>query len=134
MTKSRTTFVLRRKPATTAKNFEESRKRAFRITHGIGWIFTIPILAPLTDVAVHIIQTPDIRQLHTNFMGFIMVVSIIPPEIIQIGASVGRGGSCATSVFPFCLGRKTRTQTLHAAVHNLQKLHTIIERYAIHRN
>ena len=77
-------------PAATPVHPVRARRRPPRISHRTARITTIPVLAPLIHVAVHVIQTPRVRLLLTHGMGRIARVLVVPRVISQLGITVAK--------------------------------------------
>jgi hypothetical protein len=72
--------------------------------------FLIPVLAPLPDIAMHVIETPGIGFLLTHGMGLFARVSDIPGIFTKFAVIVAEVKSChtlrPTRIFPLRLGGK----------------------------
>ena len=88
-----------------------------RIGHFIVGIDAEPVLAPLLDIAMHVIETPGIGLFPGYRLNHIIRVATIPPYRIQIGVSatielrntaVEKSGRASrpAGIFPFSFGRK----------------------------
>ena len=88
-----------------------------RIDHFIVRVGPKPVLAPLLDITVHVIEPPGIGLFSSYRLNHIIRVTTIPAYRIQVGVSatiefrnpaVGKSGRASrpVGIFPFSLGRK----------------------------
>ena len=88
---------------------------AFRWSRGIGLLVfvirTIPLPAPLPDIAVHVKESPRIRRLAACRLSGILTVGVVPGIAIQraVVVSAEKAALCpsAAGIFPFRLGGET---------------------------
>ena len=58
-------------------------RRALGVGHRLCWILLVPVLYPLVDVAVHVIQPPGIRLELSYWVGLSMSVCLVPGVFAQ---------------------------------------------------
>ena len=91
---------------------------SFRIDHFIVRVRPKPVLAPLLDITVHVIESPRIGLFSSYRLNHIIRVTTIPTDRIQAGFSAtiefrnptsGKSGGafCPAGIFPLSLGRKS---------------------------
>ena len=59
-------------PTAAALHAIRARRRTRRISHRTGRIIAVPILAPLPNIAVHVIQSPGIGPFGCHSMGILL--------------------------------------------------------------
>ena len=90
----------------------------FRIDHFIVRITPKPVLAPLLDITVHVIEPPDIGLFPSYRLNHVIRVTTIPADGIQViitvtlkfgNIAVGKSGGASrpAGIFPFGLCRKS---------------------------
>src|SRR6516162_6776920 len=101
-------------PATAPINSVRVRartRRALGVSHRLCWILSVPVLYPLVDVAVHIIQPPGIGLELPYWVGLAISVCFVPGMFAQLIAvvpkTVDRRGPGAACILPFGLRRQT---------------------------
>src|SRR5262249_37496515 len=71
----------------------------------LGVVFSIPVLAPLPDVAVHVVQAPGVGPLQADRVGPAPGIGLGPGAGVQFGRVVAEAvsgpGAGTASVFPF---------------------------------
>src|SRR6266446_7737855 len=101
-----------------------------RIHCSVCSIRPIPVLQPLTDVAMHIIEAPGIRLLLANGMrlptGIISIPGILPQLTYVVAKTISRRRPGPGCVFPFCLRRQTVLRPTYLCVQPAEKfLHVV---------
>ena len=96
-------------PAAAAHDTVAARGRTRRIRDAAGRIFTIPIITPLPNVPVHIVEPPKIRPFLPRGMRSISAIAFLPPHAVQTISGIRASRPCSTCVFPFGLSRQTRS-------------------------
>ncbi len=80
-----------------------------RIDQRTRWIITVPILTPLPNVSVHVVQTKSVRLFQTNRMSGFSAVPTKPSVITQltyrVTITIARRSSSATRKLPFSFRR-----------------------------
>ena len=72
-------------PTATTEYSELARSRPHRVGD-IAMVRAIPVLAPLPDVPMHVVESPGVWLLLADGVGGIATVSPIPPNFVQIRA------------------------------------------------
>ena len=101
-------------PAAPTKHAEIAIGRAFRVGLRRTAVITIPILAPFSHIATHIVDPQTVRGLGGNIVGFITTVVSIPSHTVDVVASriFGTAAMPTTGcVFPLSLGGQAKVLT-----------------------
>lgn len=76
-------------PTPTAQHFGVSSHGSCGVGHASRCIGSIPILAPLTNIARHVVQAKRVRRLAPNGMRFAACVGVVPSNIHKQAVGVG---------------------------------------------
>lgn len=68
-------------PAVAANHPDKASCRASGVVHGTTWVIAIPILTPLPNIAVLVVQTPSIGMLTAYWMSLVIRIPH-PPSVI----------------------------------------------------
>src|SRR5690348_1378608 len=97
-------------PKSAPNDAQRTRVGPLRVEDPAAGIEAIPILAPLLQAAVHVVETPGIGQLLPDRVGSATAIDVIPGIVGQIGiagiigvAEAGRGAGAA-GILPFGFG------------------------------
>src|ERR1019366_6145972 len=60
-------------PRTTTQHSVLSRIRPLWVTHVFLWVVAVPVLAPLVNIAVHVMKAPSICGEATYWRGFLSI-------------------------------------------------------------
>ena len=79
-----------------------------RIRYRAARVIAIPILAPLKNIAVQVVQAPSIWFFAADWMSFIVSIVIVPSVIAKlrfiISKTVLRRRPSTTGILPLCFG------------------------------
>src|SRR6266478_403448 len=95
-------------------------------------ICVVPILNELSDIPVHVVETPGIRMKMPDRMDFLIRVTPVPGQPLKIICVLGRGARAA-GVFPFGFGRQAVGISIVGLIQTRDKLLRVVPGNELHR-